>query len=110
MKTKWNYNTDTRFWGNLPLDEQLELLRKWYPIGKTFNYITPGLSSGIEGSILGYVSYVYVDLGGTKYMYHVALDFGSIKLSPNLLPSDVHPKNLKPTLQTIREMKIESIL
>ena len=58
------YLTDNKFiekWNHTPKETQLELLKKWYPIGMTGKCLLVGSrwSIGLKVEITGYIEYIW---------------------------------------------------
>jgi hypothetical protein len=99
---KWDYDSvDYLRWNKTPKNIQLEILKKWYPIGEYFYYHSPfdrnKEKKGIKIKIVDYeekISGFFV-----KYIY----TFSSDELSCN-------PLRLKPSKEFLRDFKLNKIL
>ena len=117
---KWDYFNHTKIekrrFNSTPMDFQLELLRKWYPIGMKVHKVSV-ISNYPENGIWTYDSDVYTIIeyvvGMGWYMVRIKSDV-EIFLYPGRSEGYViynrHVLNVVPTKEELRDMKLEKLL
>lgn len=105
----WNYKNITGdYWNVLPLDEQLDLLKKHYPIGIIFDLDKDDVRHcKILDHVKCFLDDHYSSLNG-RYIWITKVEYliNGIGSGSELR----HPGFLIPDKETIREIKIQSIL
>ena len=95
---KWDYDKVTTeqgdYWNNRPLDEQLSLLKEFYPIGMRVN-LCHGL--GKKAIIKDYIIH-------RNQLYNITIIHGDDKME------SIHPTFILPNKQWYRCEKIDSLL
>ena len=99
---KWDYDSvDYLRWNKTPKNIQLEILKKWYPIGEYFYYHSPfdqnKEKKGIKVIVVDYEE----KIGG----YFIKYNFLS-----NISKHTCNPLRLKPSKEFLRETKLKQIL
>lgn len=106
----WKYDLITGdYWNVLPLHEQLDLLKKHYPIGKVFEFssILKLVREDLKGvgEIIGYEKSYYVE---SKTKERIEIYYTIV--NTNIKVEKIHPGYLIPTIDTIRDIKIDKII
>lgn len=113
----WDYkNITAEYWNPIPIEEQLELLKKYYPIGIKCHQL--GLIGDNIGkpdtsryfTIIGYNKItLYKNDIVWKEIYILSLKCSNPKNYEKEIES-IHPGLVIPSFQDIREMKLNLIL
>jgi hypothetical protein len=104
---KWDYDSvDYLRWNKTPKDLQLEILKKWYPIGEYFYYHSPfdrnKEKKGIKIKIVDYEE----KIGG----YFIKYISASKTLDNYVSINTCNPLRIKPSKEFLREVKLKQIL
>jgi hypothetical protein len=94
---KWDYDLDIRRYNNTPKEMQLKILEKWYPRDYVFLYQTTfSKEKKVRVKLINYVE-------NNNWLVIIQNEI-------NLATDSVHPFRLKPGIDLMRELKINTLL
>lgn len=119
----WNYsdvsNNDGGWWNDRPLDQQLEILKKYYPIGMVLHHIQPNSSDPASKkyykqyncTITGYRQLGdRMATGANWYILEITNDDNLVIECRRSKHEAIHPGFFTPNIGYIREYKLLEIL
>jgi hypothetical protein len=107
----WDYDSvDYLRWNKTPKDLQIEILKKWYPIGEYFYYHVPFDKKKIGGGLSVKIISYEEKIAGWFVAFKPQTDTKYFVEEENKKRPNCNPLRLKPSKEFLREIKLKQIL